>query len=59
MYQVCMWPVPLAFLFHMLSKFPKKNFSLQKLSRSSFIYLVTQNISFSDFTIIRLTFPIN
>ena len=27
MYQVCMLPVPLAFLFHMLSKFPKKNFS--------------------------------
>ena len=29
-YQVCMLPVPLAFLFHMLGKFPKKKFFLAK-----------------------------
>ena len=59
MYQVCMLSVPLD-LFHMLSKFPKKKkFVLEKISRSSFIYLITQNISFSNFPIIRLTFPIN
>ena len=58
MYQVCMLSVPLD-LFHMLSKFPKKKFFLEKISRSSFIYLITQNISFSNFPIVRLTFPIN
>ena len=37
----------------------EKKFFLTKLSRSSFIYSITQNISFSNFPIIRLTFPIN
>ena len=38
----------------------KKFFSQKKLSRSSFIYLITQNIlSFSNFPTIRLTFPTN
>ena len=58
MYQVCMLSVPLD-LFHTLRKISEKKFSLEKISRSSFIYLITQNISFSNFPIIRLTFPIN
>ena len=39
-----MLPEPLD-LFHMSLKFPKKGF-LKKLSRPSFIYLITQNKSF-------------
>ena len=52
-----MLPEPLD-LFHMLLKFPEKILR-EKLPLSSFIFLITQNKSFSNFLIILLTFPIN
>ena len=57
MYVKAMLPEPLD-LFHMLLKFPEKILR-EKLPLSSFIFLITQNRSFSNFLIILLTFPIN